>query len=288
MILVTGAAGKTGRAVIRALVSKGQSVRAAVYRREQKKGAVELGADEAMAGDILDPAFLKRSLHGIRSVYHICPNVHPLEMEMGRAVVEATVTTGVQHIAYHSVMHPQTESMSHHWKKMRVEELLFESGLPFTILQPAAYMQNILAGWRTIEHEGRYVVPYPAETRISIVDLVDVAEAAAIVLTVPGHEGATYELAGPEPLSQYEVSERLREHLARPVRVVPIPIEEWRDEVQATNMSQYQIDTLASMFDYYARYGFAGNPNVLSWLLGRKPTDLATFLQRSFLGAEPQ
>lgn len=283
MILVTGAAGKTGRAVIRALVSRGQSVRAAVYRPEQLDEVLELGAREAVAGDNLDLEFLSHAAQGIRAVYHICPNVHPRESEMGRVLIRAAVAAGVRHIAYHSVMHPQTERMPHHWKKMRVEELLFESGLSVTILQPAAYMQNILASWETIEQEGRFVVPYPEETRISIVDLADVAEAAAIVLTDPGHEGATYELSGPEPLSQSEVCNRLGEHLAGAVKVESISIGEWRRKAQAAKMNQYQIETLASMFSYYASYGFVGNPNVLAWLLGRQPSDLATVLERMLI-----
>jgi NAD(P)H dehydrogenase (quinone) len=283
MILVTGAAGKTGRAVIRALISRGESVRAAVFRPGQLDEMVELGAHDAVAGDLLDPVFLSLATKGICTVYYICPNIHPLELEIGHALVEAAVAAGVRHFAYHSVMHPQTESMPHHWQKMRVEELLFESGLPITILQPAAYMQNILASWTTIEDEGKYVVPYPADTRMSLVDLEDVAEAVAIVLTESGHRGAIYELAGPEPLTQTEVGELLSKQLCRPVDLTPISIDEWKRNVQVRRMSPYEIGTLASMFRYYARFGFLGNPNVLGWLLGRQPTSLADFLERMLL-----
>ena len=86
-----------------------------------------------------------------------------------------------------SVFHPQVEAMPHHWRKMRVEEKLLASGLPFTILQPAAYMQNILAYWDDIAHRGRYALPYAPDSRLSSVDLEDVAQAAALVLTESGH-----------------------------------------------------------------------------------------------------
>lgn len=280
MILVTGAAGKTGRAVIRALVTRGESVRAAVFRPDQLDEALDLGAEDALTGDLLDAAYLTQAVKDVHSVYHICPNIHPLEVDIGRLLVEASMEAGVQHFAYHSVMHPQTESMPHHWQKMRVEELLFESGLSVTILQPAAYMQNILAVWKTIEERGRYVVPYPAGTQISIVDLEDVAEAAAIVLTDPGHAGATYELAGPEPLTQSELCALIGEKLERPIRAVSVSIDEWKSRVQPAGMSEYELDTLAKMFDYYARYGLVGNSNVLGWLLGRKPASPADFLDR--------
>ena len=81
--------------------------------------------------------------------------------------------------------------MTHHWNKLRVEETLFESGLSYTILQPASYMQNVLGGWQAIVEHGVYAAPYSVETRMSMVDLEDIAEATAVVLTEPGHLGAT-------------------------------------------------------------------------------------------------
>ena len=92
--------------------------------------------------------------------------------------------------------------MPHHWSKLPVEEMLFSSALDVTILQPTAYMQNCLSEWDRMVGSGIYRVPYPVETRLSLVDLDDVAEAAAIVLSDADHSGATYELVGTPPLSQ--------------------------------------------------------------------------------------
>ena len=147
MILVTGAAGKTGQAVIRALVARGADVRALVHRPEQVPITAGLGARETIAGDLRDRAALARAAQGARVIYHICPNVSPDEVTIGRAAIAAARAAGVQHFVYHSVLHPQVEAMPHHWLKMRVEELLFQSGLAYTILQPAAYVQNVLAHW---------------------------------------------------------------------------------------------------------------------------------------------
>ena len=129
--------------------------------------------------------------------------------------------------------------MPHHWLKMRVEELLFASGLAFTILQPAAYMQNVLAHWDRIVGEGVYPVPYPVETRLSLVDLEDVAEAAAIVLTEPGHAGATYELAGPEALTQTEVANILGQQLGRTVHAQAVPLTDWEHAARAAGLGDY-------------------------------------------------
>jgi NAD(P)H dehydrogenase (quinone) len=281
MILVTGAAGKTGRALIDALRIRGEEVRALVHRPEQARPVLQLGAREVMAGDMRDPGTMKRATLRVRAVYHICPNVSPDEVAIGQAAIEAACSAGVEHFVYHSVLHPQTEDMPHHWQKMRVEESLLKSGLAFTILQPTMYMQNLLAQWPSIVDQGVYTTPYSAETRLSLVDLADVAAAGATVLSETGHAGATYELVGTGALTQHEVAAVLSQGLGRAVGVAVIPREAWRQQAGAAGLGQYQLDALIRMFEYYERYGLEGNPAVLGWLLGRAPTSLADFVRKS-------
>lgn len=119
MILVTGAAGKTGRAVIRALAAKGESVRALVHRPEQIRLVEELGAQDVVVGDMRSQATMERAVREAQVVYHICPNVHPEEVGIGQTAIAAARSAGVQHFVYHSVLHPQIEAMPHHWLKMR-------------------------------------------------------------------------------------------------------------------------------------------------------------------------
>lgn len=280
MILVTGAAGKTGRAIIQALVQRGASVRGFVRRAGQVPGLETLGAEEVYVGDLLSQQDVEQSLSGVRAVYHLCPNVSPHEFRIGQTVIGAAKASGVEYCVFHSVMHPQTESMPHHWQKLRVEEYLFESGLPFTILQPTAYMQNLLGYWNSILDKGIYPVPYSKDARSCLVDLRDVAEVAAKVLTEPGHEGATYELVGTGPMDQIEIARQLGVGLGRDVQVVEIDLDEWEAQARATGLGEYQITTLRGMFAYYDRFGFMGNPNVLRWLLGRPPTTLAAFIEK--------
>jgi uncharacterized protein YbjT (DUF2867 family) len=280
-ILVTGAGGKTGRAVIRALITKGVTVRALAHRPEQVHPIKELGAQEVVVGDMRDQATMDQAARGIRAIYHICPNISPDEVTMGQVVIAAARSAGVEHLVYHSVLHPQTEAMPHHWQKLRVEEQLFESGLGYTILQPAAYMQSVLAHWDSIMEQGIYPVPYAVETRLGMVDLEDVAEAAATVLTEPGHMGATYELAGLEVLSQTDVATILSQQLGRPVRVQVVPPDEWERKARASGMGDYAVETLLKMFRYYERFRFWGNSHILGWLLGRSPTTFVACVERT-------
>jgi uncharacterized protein YbjT (DUF2867 family) len=288
MILVTGAAGKTGRAIIRALSARGATLRALVHRPEQTQAVEKLGAHEVLVGDMRAPTTMARAAQGVQRVYHICPNVSPDEVTIGQVAIEAARSAGVEHFVFHSVLHPQTEAMPHHWRKLRVEEQLFKtsassvepSGLPYTILQPAAYMQNVLAYWDQILEQGVYPVPYAVQTRLGLVDLEDVAEAAAIVLTEPGHAGATYELAGAEAMSQTELAALLGHKLGRPVHAQAVSREVWEQGARAAGLGDYQVRTLLKMFRYYECYGFWGNPRVLGWLLGRPPGTFADLLER--------
>lgn len=281
MILVTGAAGKTGRAVIQALTARGEAVRALVHRPEQVRSVEELGAHRVVVGDMRVQATMDQAARGVRAVYHICPNVSPGEVAIGQAAITTACSAGAEHFVYHSVLHPQTEAMPHHWQKLRVEEQLFESGLFYTILQPSAYMQNVLAHWDQILEQGVYPVPYAVETRLSMVDLEDVAAAAAVVLTERGHAGATYELVGTEALSQTEVATVLGQQLGRPVRAKVVPLEAWKRRARVSGLGDYQVETLVKMFRYYECYGFWGNPRVLGWLLRRPPTTFAAFVERT-------
>ena len=278
MILITGAGGKTGRAVLKALVSKGLAARVLAHTADQAQDLIALGAREALFGDIRDAALQKKAVAGIQKIYHICPNVSPDEYSIGQAIIAAADAAGIAHFVYHSVLHPQIEAMPHHWQKMRVEETLFASGLPFTILQPCAYMQNILSGWQEMLQTGVYSVPYSVDSRISVVDLRDVGEAAATVLLETGYENTILECGGPQLLSQKEVADVITTVTGIPVRAEKLDPRTWETKACQSGMSDYQVDCLLRMFDYYDRYGFAGNSHVLESVIGKPARTLHGFL----------
>lgn len=280
MILVTGAGGKTGKAVLKALVARNAAVRALVRSTTHHADLETIGVSDIVVGNMDDPHALPRALHGASAVYHICPNMSPLELPFAKAIVAAANAEGIKRLVYHSVLHPRIEAMPHHWAKLRVEEMLFGSGLDITILQPTAYMQNTLAEWDRMKRDGIYRVPYPIETKLSLVDLDDVAEAAALALTEDGHIGATYELVGTQPMNQSEIAEAFGRALNKTVRAEAESAEIWERRARGAGMDEYQLQTLIKMFQAYARDGLKGNPNVLGWLLKRPPTSLASFAAR--------
>lgn len=287
MVVITGAGGKTGRALVQSLARRKMAVRVVVRSAGSGEPLRALGAADVVQAEFADTDRLADSFAGAAAVYHICPNMHPAEVEIAAHVVEAMRRAGVARIVYHSVLHPQVEAMPHHWQKMRVEEMLFTAGVEYTILQPAAYMQNLQAYFPAICREGVYRVPYAAHTRLGMVDLDDVAAAAAVVLVEPGHAGATYELANGEACSQAEVVALLSELLERPVRFEAIARPVWASTARAGGLPAYAVETLLRMFEYYEAYGFWGNGTVLTALLARKPETLRAWLRRWLPGDCP-
>ncbi len=280
MILLTGASGKTGKAILSALKQRGTLTRVLVRSAEQASELVNLGAAEAVIGDLRDQSSLITAIKGCDRLYYICPNVTPDEVQIGKTLLEIAKKENLKHFVYHSVLHPQIEAMPHHWQKMRMEEAIFESRLDFTILQPCAYMQNILANWKSITETGVYPVPYAASARISIVDLMDVAAAAALVLSRQGHENSIYELAGPQPLSQDEVAAAFSKILGRSVTARVVDRSNWAENARKTGNSEYQVNTLLMMFEYYEKHGLIGNPNTLSRLLNQPAATFEAFIKR--------
>jgi NAD(P)H dehydrogenase (quinone) len=279
-ILVTGASGKTGKAVMAACLSRGYTVRALIHSPAQADSFES--RIEVVVGDMSSNTDMLQAMDGITAVYHICPNMHPDEVDIGRRAIQAAKESGVRHFVYHSVLHPQIEEMPHHWKKMQVEGLLFKSGLNYTILQPAAYLQNLLQYKQAIVEQGIYAVPYNGETRIGMVDLRDVAEVAAGIITDSKYYGSIFELAMEEIYNQYQLIERFNQICNRKITFSEIPRSQWQLAMEKNGMPDYAITTLISMFEYYETYGFTGNGVVLKTLLGRSPNSLDEFAKEYF------
>ncbi len=278
--LVTGAAGKTGQAVLAALQRQGRALRALV-RQETQREMFGGGNIEVQVGDLRRDEDVRRAMDGVQAVYLICPNMCADELDLARRVLHWATAAGVEHLVYHSVLHPQAEAMPHHGQKLRVEEALFQSSLSWTILQPSAYLQNALTAWKTIVDEGIYAVPYGDGARLTMVDLDDVARVAAEVLGDPAHYGALYELAGPQTLNPAEAADILGRCLGRPVKARHIDLDTWQRRAEEAGLEDpYALTTLRAMFSYYERYGLVGNGKVLSWLLGRPSADLESVVRR--------
>jgi uncharacterized protein YbjT (DUF2867 family) len=270
VIVVTAAGGQTGAAVVRALWSKGRRVRAVVGSSQPRPELTALSAD-VVAADLTDPDAVEPLLAGADALYLIWPNFDPAETAGAVALLGAARRAGVPRVVYHSVLRPQARSMPHHAAKDRVEEALDASGLTWRVLQPCAYADNLDGQLADVAATGTFASPWGLEQAQSLVDLRDVAEMAAVLLTVDGLDGGTFEAVGPEPLTAPRIAQLMGERLGREVRAVdavpdgPVP-------------DGYAGRCSRLMFDHYRAYGFTGSPRVLEGLLGRPARTFAAHL----------
>ena len=272
MIVVTAAGGPTGTAVVRALWSRGQQVRAVVRSDRAHPELTALSVDVVRA-DLTVPAEVEPLLADAQALYVVWPNFDPGEAGGAADLLAAARRAGVPRVVYHSVLRPQARSMPHHAAKDRVEEALDASGLAWRVLQPCAYSANLDGELAAAASSGRFRSSWGLEQAQSLVDLHDIAEAAAVLLTEDGLDGGTFEAAGPEALTAPRIAALLGDRLGREVTaedVVP--------DGPVPPTADYAAHCLRRMLDHYRAHGFTGSPRVLEALLGRPARTFADHL----------
>jgi uncharacterized protein YbjT (DUF2867 family) len=280
-ILVTSAMGNQGRLLIPKLAAAGCrvvgfdiSADAEVLQR--------LGAVQAVRADLLDEAALAGAMASVSAVYHLGPNAHPREDEIGFAAIRAARAAGVGHFVFGSVLHPQIGALTQHLMKLRVTEALLESGLRWTVLEPAHYMQTLQ--YRAAFAGEPFRLTWSLDRRQALVDLADVTDVAAKVLTEGprAHHAATYELCSGECLTAGEIAARLGAVLGRVVGTVRVMPEEVIASVFGADADGGRFAERVRLFtrvaDWYSDHDFDGSATVLRALLGREPRTLADFL----------
>ena len=280
LILVTGASGKTGRKIVHALAARGLPVRAFIRNRAIEAEMISLGASEVVIGDLFDDDSLSAAVKGCAQVVHICPPMNPNEAALAKTITDLCRHNNVNRLILWSVLHPLLDDVRHHNLKLEAERYLVNSGQPYTILQPSRYMQHLVPIWDVVIKTGIHAMPFSIEQKFSLADLNDLAEAAAIVASEPGHEGATYQLAGPENLSQRDMARIISEVIAKEIVAEKKSEQEFRKTAESAGMPQARIDQICKMNAHYDKHGLVGNSNILKWLLNRPPTDFAGFIRR--------
>ena len=277
-ILLTGASGKTGRRSLAKLVAAGAAVRALVRRQAAADELTTAGARETIVGDLFDADVMRRAMQSASTVLHICPPMDEREADLACRMTDMAKGAGVERLVLYSVLHPFID-VPHHRRKLTAEHHLIESGLPYTILQPGRYMEHLRPIWPEVLREGVHRMPFSVDARFSLVDLDDLADAVTIVLTQPGHADATYQLAGPEALSQTACADIIGAVLDRPIRAEARPIDDFIAKARAGGMPEARLAVMRAMNRHYDSHGLRGNPNVLRWLIGRAPTTFRQFVE---------
>lgn len=275
MILVTGASGTAGKAVLAELARSGARHRA-MYRSKADAAKAPAGTDTVIA-DFADKASLAAALQGVESVYLVCSPVRELVQLEGNAI-DACVAADVRRIVLNSSLGAADYGKSFPSWHRKVEDKLNSTNLARCIIRPNSFMQNVLTyNAPSIRRQGAF---YGAlgDARISYVDVRDIATVVAKALQGGPHDGKIYELSGPEALSSAEVAEKISRHAGIPVRYVDIPEDAQRKAMLEQGMPEWQVTALLDLQKYYTGGQGGSLDELLERLLGRPPIKMDQFL----------
>ena len=197
-MLVTSSTGLTGKAVVKAMTSKGIEVIAMVHSGRKTDEMLGLDASGTVVGDIASYDDLLLAMRGMDAVYYICPTAREDEAEIGKMAIKAAKKAGVKRLIYQSVLHSIEPELPHHRQKLEVERALVDSGLVYTIVQPAPFMQNTLNAKEALVSHKVFVQKFFTErgsvNRINLIDVGDFGNCVAAIALDERFQYATLEL----------------------------------------------------------------------------------------------
>ena len=256
MILLIGSRSKIGSALLAELLDRGEQVRALVRPGEPAGGLP--AAAELVTGDLADEGSLVTAMTGVTKVF-LLSSPHPDAVSWHRSAIDAARRTEVQLLVRSSIIGAGRESPAEFVNAHATcDRYLEDSGLPFVIVRPNLFLQNIPESTiPSIDSSGAFYVN-AGEARISMADTRDVAAVAAVALTEPGHTGAHYDVTGPEALSYADVAAKLSTAAGRPITYVAVPDEPARQALLGAGLSEWFADALVGLYRDYRRSGTDG------------------------------
>jgi uncharacterized protein YbjT (DUF2867 family) len=281
MYAVFGATGNTGRATVKELKGRGENPLCIV--RNVDKAKEVLGADARIAvADVDDPAGMEKALKGIKRVFVVTGH-NPKSGDQQINVLNAAKAAGVEFFVKVSggrdVVGPNVESIvgrGHY----AVEEAMKKSGLPWCVLSPGLFMQNMLGQAAAIKNEGKIVQPFAKDLPVALVDVRDTGALGARVLRDPAkHNGKIYSFTG--ATTTYEdFAKVFSEVLGKPITYVAITLEQAEAGMKARGMPDWLIGHLIAIARAGANGAFSKeNMQPIRDIVGRAPITTRQFVQ---------
>jgi uncharacterized protein YbjT (DUF2867 family) len=280
MILVTGATGLNGKELVRQLSARGVAVRALVRNPAKAEAIATLPHVEIVQGDMAQPETLAAGLRGVDRAMLISSS-DPMMLDVQSNFIDAARKAGVKHVVKLSGIMPELDS-AFRFARMHgeIEKRLETSGMAFTHLRAGEFMPAYFRQVPNIIAKGAIFLPME-DARIASINVGDIAEIAARVLTGAGHEGKIYPLTGPQALTMAEVAEKLSAATGKTIRYVNVPPEAARQAQLAAGMPPYLADALFELFAERRNGKEAKVWPDAAALLGRPPTSFDEFARRN-------
>ena len=279
MILITGASGSVGKAVLqeasRTESALGAEVRA-MFRSKEEAAKAPSGSEPVLA-DYSDKESLHKAMDGVTSIFVVCSPI-PQLVELESNVLDVCKESGVKHVVLNSALGAGDYPKSFPSWHRKVEDKLKATGMSYTILRPNGFLQNIVAfNAPSIRTQGAFYVAM-GDAKVSYVDVGDIAVVAVKALQGGVHSGKTYELNGPEAISNQELATRISAVTGRTVNYVDIPESAQRDAMLGLGLPDWQVTALLELQQYYKQGAGAKTDGLLRDLIERDPMTLDQYL----------
>lgn len=280
-VAVVGATGKTGQAVTARLLAGGHQVRALARESARLRALAHKGA-ESFPGDLSDPEILRAAFTGVDGVYYCSPvglqQADPFGVERSwtRNAFAAAQAAGVAHFVYlsvHGADRPRGVVLID--TKHRLEVELSIAKLPYTVLRPNWFMDNLEISNAAQLLAGAFGYPLSAEARLQPVAVRDIAEVAVRALET-GPRRAAFEVLGPAALTFPQMAEILSQALGRAVAYHPLHRKEFLDATSPLLGKEYALQLL-EMFGHFEKENPIGSPEPLEREFGMKLTSFEEY-----------
>jgi uncharacterized protein YbjT (DUF2867 family) len=289
MILVTGATGLSGSELVRRLSARGIPVRALVRSASKAEKFSSLPDVEIVVGDMAHPETLTGALRGVERAMLIS-SANPTMVEVQSNFIKAAARAGVKHVVKLSGIIAELDSPFRYARMhAETERMLEASGMAFTHLRSGEFMHAYFRQVPSIIARGALFLPME-DAKIASIDIGDLAECAAMVLTNPGHEGKIYSLTGPEALNMAEVAEKLSAATGNKINYINVAPEDARKAQLAAGLPLFTADALAELFAERRKGKEAQVSPDIQTVFGRRATSFDEFARRNaaiFRGEEP-
>ena len=274
-IVVTGATGQLGRLIVEHLLNRGVAPAeiTAVGRNAERLAELAASGVGTAVIDYTDPASLEAAFTGADVLMLVSGSEVGQRVAQHTNAITAAVAAGVGRIVYTSAPKADTSALILAPEHKATEEALHASGVPVTILRNGWYTENYASAVQQARENGVYLTS-AGEGRVASASRTDYAEAAAVVLTTPGHENVTYELAGDVAWTGTDMAAALTEVVGSPVVFTSVTPEEHSAILTGAGLDGGTVGFVVAL-DGNTRDGLlAGGTNDLATLIGRPTTPL--------------
>lgn len=270
--------GNIGSVVATILAKQGHDVRIMARKPEQNEMLAELGISFVVA-DATQPETLAAAFQNVEAFFFVSPLIENM-VELASVIIDAAKTAGVKHLVRSSANGASPEAPIAMGKLHgQIQELVKNSGIPYTIIQPSTFFQNIFGSLETIKTQNAFYGS-AGEGKNGLVDVRDIASVAATVINEGDkHAGKTYVVTGPNAISNNDMAKILSEKLGKEIKYVDLLPEDLGSAYKGYGMNDFMVNALLEL-DNITKLGYVANvSDDVKTVTGNQPISFEQFVE---------